>query len=228
MCIRDSSYHVELSTRPEKRIGTDEQWDKAEEVLEKVLKKKKKKYKINKGEGAFYGPKIDFHIKDSLGRTWQCATIQVDFAMPERFELEYMDKDNKTKRPVMIHRTVFGSLERFLGVLLEHTNGRLPTWLAPIQAAVLSFTERNKKTAKKIYEKLAEEGIRVEVDLRDETINSKVRDAEIKRIPYIIVIGDKEEESKTIAVKKRGERPKPGVKLENFLKALKKEIKERE
>ena len=126
--------HIELSTRPEKRIGADEMWEKAEKLLEDALKKKKMKYKINKGEGAFYGPKIDFHVKDSLGRTWQFSTIQFDFSMPERFELEYVDKDNTRKRPVMLHRVIYGSLERFIGIYLEHTNGRLPTWLAPIQS----------------------------------------------------------------------------------------------
>ncbi|MCL5018692.1 MAG: threonine--tRNA ligase, partial [Candidatus Pacearchaeota archaeon] len=145
-------YAVELSTRPEKRIGDEKLWDKAEKILSDVLKKKKMKFKINKGDGAFYGPKIDFHIKDSLGRTWQCATIQLDFAMPERFELEYTDKDNKRKRPIMLHRVIYGSLERFVGILLEHLNGRLPTWLAPIQIRVLSFTDRSVDYARKPFQ----------------------------------------------------------------------------
>jgi threonyl-tRNA synthetase len=221
-------YRIELSTKPEKRIGSDEQWNKAEKVLKNVLKKKKIKYKLNKGAGAFYGPKIDFHIKDSLGREWQCATIQLDFAMPERFELEYTDENNKVKRPVMIHRTVLGSLERFIGILLEHTSGNLPCWLAPIQVRVISFTDRNIKATKKIYEKLKEEGIRVDFDFRDDTVNSKVRDAEIQHIPYIIVIGDKEEKTKTIAVRKRGiKKVKYKVKLDKFINDIDKEIKER-
>ncbi len=220
-------YYVELSTRPAKRIGTDEQWNKAEKILENVLKKKKMKYKINKGEGAFYGPKIDFHIKDSLGRTWQLATIQVDFAMPERFDLTYTDKNNKKKRPVMIHRTLYGSLERFIGILLEHTKGNLPIWLSPIQVRVLSFTDRNIKAAKEFYEKLKSEGIRADLDIEDKTINNKVREAELMKIPYIIVIGDREIKEKTIAIRHRGEKLRLGVKPEDFISEIKKEIKER-
>ncbi len=220
-------YHIELSTRPEKRIGSEELWDKSEAILKKILEKKKEKFKINEGDGAFYGPKIDFHIKDSLGRTWQTATIQLDMAMPERFDLFYIDKNNKRKRPIMIHRTVYGSLERFIGILLEHTSGNLPTWLSPIQVRVLSFTDRNKKAAKNFWEKLKKEGIRTDLDIEDKTVNSKVREAEIQHIPYVIVIGDKEQASGTIAVRKRGEKVKFGVKEEEFIKQLKKEIKER-
>jgi len=221
-------YHLELSTRPEKRIGSDEVWDKAEALLEKVLKKNKIKYKINAGDGAFYGPKIDFHLKDSLGRTWQCATIQMDFAMPERFDLEYIGEDNKTHRPVMIHRTVLGSLERFIGVLLEHLNGNLPTWLSPIQVRVISFTDRNKKAAEKIIAELKEKNIRVDGDLESSTVGDKVRNASLMKIPYIVTIGDKEEEAGTLAVKKRGEdKPKFGVKKDNFIADLLKEIEER-
>ena len=223
------TYHVELSTRPEKRIGEEKLWDKAEKVLESVLKKNKIKYKLNPGDGAFYGPKIDFHIKDSLGRTWQCATIQLDFAMPERFELEYNDSDNKSKRPVMIHRTVYGSLERFIGVLLEHLNGNLPTWLSPIQARVISFTDRNQKAAEKVAEKLREAGIRVDVDFDSSTVNEKVRNSELMKIPYLITIGDKEEEKSTIAVKNRGEKEKPkfNVKIDDFISDITQEIRER-
>lgn len=223
------SYRVELSTRPEKRIGSDETWDKTEAILERVLKKKKMNFKINKGDGAFYGPKIDFHIKDSLGREWQCATIQLDMSMPERFELEYNDKDNKAKRPVMIHRTVYGSLERFIGILLEHLNGNLPAWLSPIQARVISFTDRNQKAAEKVMEKLKQAGIRVDSDFTSSTVNEKVRNSELQKIPYLITIGDKEEEKSTIAVKKRGEKEKPkfNVKLDDFISELKSEIDER-
>jgi len=221
------SYHVELSTRPAKRIGSDEMWDKAEKVLENVLKKKKMKFKLNKGEGAFYGPKIDFHIKDSQGRTWQCGTIQLDFAMPERFELTYIDEDNKEKRPVMLHRTVLGSFERFIGVLLEHTNGKLPTWLSPIQARVLSFTDRNIKAAKKTEEQLKESGIRVDSDLKSETIGNKVRNAELAKIPYIICIGDKEEKSKKLAVRERGNAKIKSMKIDKFIDNIKQEIAER-
>jgi threonyl-tRNA synthetase len=220
-------YHIELSTRPKKRIGTDKQWDKAEKALHNVLKKKKIRYKTNKGEGAFYGPKIDFHIRDSLGRTWQMATIQVDFAMPERFDINYIGKDNKKHKPVMIHRAIYGSLERFIGVLLEHTKGNLSTWLSPVQARVLSFTDRNIKTAEKVLEQLKKEGIRADSDFESTRVNEKVRNAELMKVPYIIVIGDKEEKSKTIAIRPRGKKPNFGVKIESFIKDIKKEIQER-
>lgn len=221
--------HVELSTRPEKRIGSEKTWDKAESVLENVLKKKKMKYKINKGDGAFYGPKIDFHIKDSQGRTWQLSTIQLDFAMPERFELEYTDKDNKKKTPIMIHRVIYGSLERFVGILLEQTNGRLPTWIAPIQIRVLSFTDRNMNYAKKIIEKIGEEipNARIDADFRQTTVPSKVKDAEIMRVPYIIVVGDKEEKEKTLAIRVKGNNKIETMKIEEFVKKIKEEISDR-
>jgi len=221
--------HVELSTRPKKRIGTNNQWDIAELTLEKVLKKLKVNYKINKGEGAFYGPKIDFHVKDSLGRTWQCATVQLDFSMPERFELEYTDKDNKKKTPVMIHRTIYGSLERFIAILLEHTNGRLPTWLSPIQVRVLSFTDRNISYAKKITKKLEKEipNLRIDLDFSQTSLSLKVREAEIMRIPYIIVVGDKEEKDKKLAVRIKGSNKIKKMSFEKFTKELKKEIAER-
>jgi threonyl-tRNA synthetase len=220
-------YHVELSTRPEKRIGTDKQWDKAEKILENVLKKMKIKFKVNAGDGAFYGPKIDFHLKDSQGRTWQCGTIQLDFAMPERFELKYTGEDNKEYTPVMLHRTVFGSLERFIGILLEHLNGNLPLWLAPVQVRVLSFTDRNVKTAEKIFKELKEAGIRVDSDFKNTTVDYKVREAEMQKIPYIIVIGDKEEEKKTIAVRE-GRKVKFGIKLDSFIKVIKEKIEKRD
>jgi len=221
-------YHVELSTRPEKRIGDDKLWDKAEKVLESVLKKCKVKFKTNKGDGAFYGPKIDFHIKDSLGRTWQCATIQLDFAMPERFELGYIAEDNKMCRPVMVHRTVYGSLERFIGILLEHLSGNLPVWLAPIQVKIVSFTTKNIPYAQKIKEKFASEGVRVDSDFEPERVEAKIRDAEIEKIPYIIVIGDKEQQKGTLAVRTHGAKGvKFDVKLNEFIDELKGKIKER-
>jgi len=221
--------HVELSTRPEKRIGADKDWDMAEKILEAVLKESKVKYKINKGDGAFYGPKIDFHVKDSLSRTWQLSTIQLDFALPERFDLEYTDKDNKKKRPIMLHRVVYGSLERFIGILIEHTNGRLPTWLAPVQVRVLSFTDRNEKYAKKVIQKL-EEGIphlRIDSDFTQRTVQSKVKDAEILRVPYIIVVGEKEEKDKSLAVRIKGSKKIESRKLESFVKKLREEIEKR-
>jgi len=221
--------HVELSTRPEKRIGSDEMWDKAEGFLEEALKKKKMKYQINKGDGAFYGPKIDFHVKDSLGRTWQLSTIQCDFSMPERFNIEYTDKDNKKKRPVMLHRVIYGSLERFIGILIESTNGRMPTWLAPVQVRVLNFTDRNTDYAKKIIEKIQNEipNLRIDSDFRQTTVQAKVKEAEILRVPYIIVVGDKEEKEKTLAVRVRGNSKIESFKIEDFVKNLKKEIDER-
>ncbi len=223
------SYRMELSTRPEKRIGSDKIWDKAEKTLQKVLKKRKIKFKINKGDGAFYGPKIDFHLKDSLGREWQCATIQLDFAMPERFELEYTDKDNKKKRPIMLHRTIFGSLERFLGILIESLNGRFPTWLAPIQVRVLSFTDRNEKYARDVIQKLGEsiENLRIDADFSQRTIQSKVKDAEIMRVPYIIVVGDREQKEKSLAVRNKGNKKIESMSVDDFVEKVRKEIEER-
>lgn len=223
------TYHVELSTRPEKRIGDEKLWDKAENILESVLKKKKMKYQINKGDGAFYGPKIDFHIKDSLGRTWQCATIQLDFAMPERFQLEYTDSDNTQKRPVMLHRVIFGSLERFIGILLEHLKGNLPVWLSPVQVRLINFTDRNTSATEKIARELREAvpGIRLDTDLRNTTVSDKVRDAEMQHIPYTLVIGDKEEQAKTLAVRERGQKPKFGIKIADFVREIKEKIEKR-
>lgn len=223
------SYRVELSLRPEKRIGDEKMWDRAEKVLEHVLKKKKMKFKINKGDGAFYGPKIDFHVKDSLNREWQCATLQLDFAMPERFQLEYVGKDNKRHRPIMLHRTILGSLERFIGILLEHTNGNLPLWLSPTQIRVISFTDRNTEASEKLVNELKEKirGLRIDTDLENSTVNEKVRNAEIQRIPCAIVLGDKEENSKTLAVRWRGEKPKFGVKLDKFVEEVKEKIEKR-
>ncbi len=225
------TYHVELSTRPEKRIGDEKIWDKAESVLETILKKKKMNFKINPGDGAFYGPKIDFHIKDSLGRTWQCATIQLDFAMPERFELTYTGSDNKPHRPVMLHRVIYGSLERFIGILLEHLNGALPLWLSPVQVRVLNFTDRNTESAKKITEQIqnAIPSLRIEADLQNTTVSDKVRQAELQKIPYIVVIGDKEEEAKTLAVRRRGaKKPEFGVKIDQLIDELKNKLQNRE
>ena len=219
--------HIELSTRPEKRIGTDKQWDTAERILEDILKEQKVKYKINKGDGAFYGPKIDFHLKDSLKRTWQCSTVQLDFSLPERFELEYTDKDNERKRPIMLHRVIYGSIERFIGILLENTNGRLPTWLAPIQIKVLSFTDRNINYAKEIVKKIKKEipEARIKEDLRTTTIPAKVKDAEKMRIPYIIVVGEKEEKAKTLAIRSKGKSKIESKKIEEFIDQIKEEIK---
>ena len=221
--------HVELSTRPEKRIGDDKIWDKAEKALENVLKKLKMKYKINPGDGVFYGPKIDYHVKDSLGRNWQTGTIQLDMAMPERFELEYADKDNTKKRPIMLHRTLFGSLERFIGILLESTNGRLPVWLSPVQLRVLSFTDRNVPHAEKFITRMKEliPNIRVDWDFDQKTVQAKVKEAEEMKIPYIIVIGDKEEKEGVVAVRKGGSNVIETLDGDEFILDLKKKIEMR-
>jgi len=221
----DLEYRVELSTRPEKRIGSDKVWDKAEAVLEKVLKTKKIKFKINKGDGAFYGPKIDFHIRDSLNREWQCGTLQLDFSMPERFDLTYIDKDNKSKRPVMLHRTIYGALERFLGILLEHYNGHLPTWLAPIQVRVINYTDRNNNACQDLLNKLRLQDIRADLDLSSEPLPGKIKQAEIEKIPHIVVIGDKEEKQETLAVRNKGKVTQ--IKIKDFYKNIKEEIEER-
>jgi len=218
-------YNVELSTRPEKRIGNDKIWDKAESVLEKVLKKKKIKFKTNKGDGAFYGPKIDFNIKDSLKRTWQLATIQLDFAMPERFDLTYTDKDNKTKRPIMLHRVIYGSLERFIGILLEHTNGHLPLWLAPIQVRVINFTDKNNKACERLVGGLKEKNIRADIDLSSEPLQGKIKQAEIDKISYIVVIGDREEKSGNLAVRNKGIVTQ--INRDEFIEKIEREIKDK-
>lgn len=224
------SFHVEFSTRPDKRIGTDKQWDKAEKLIEDILKKNKLDYKLNRGDGAFYGPKIDFHVKDSLNRTWQTATIQLDMLLPERFEIEYTDKDNNKKKPLILHRTVFGSLERFIGILIEHTRGRLPVWLCPVQVCVLSFTDRNIKACEKLVDKFKKEipELRVNFDFSQTTVPSKVKDAELKKVPYIIVIGDKEEKENSLAVRVKGSNKIEKFEFEDFINKLKKEIKNRE
>ncbi len=218
---------IELSTRPEKFMGEEKDWDNAEKSLEDALKKSKVKYKINEGDGAFYGPKIDLHIKDSLDRSWQCGTIQLDMQMPQRFEIEYVDKDGKKKTPLVIHRALFGSFERFIGILLEHFKGALPVWLSPTQVKVLSFTERNDKAVEKLVEGLKEKipGLRVEADLRDTTVGDKVRDAEMLKIPYMIVIGDKEEEANSLAVRKRGvKKVEYGVSVGDFVREVRDKI----
>lgn len=219
--------HVELSTRPEKRIGSDEIWDLAEKELENVLKKRKMKYKINEGDGAFYGPKIDFHLKDSLGRTWQCSTIQLDMALPERFDLTYTDEKGKEQRPIMLHRVVYGAIERFIGIITEELDGNFPLWLSPNQIKVMTLTDDNKEYAKKVYDKLVEEGFRVELDDRSETMGKKVAEAQIQRFNYLVTVGKKEESAKKVAVKTRGKSEIVEMSLDKFIGELKAEIKER-
>ncbi|NLI74348.1 MAG: threonine--tRNA ligase, partial [Euryarchaeota archaeon] len=222
--IFDFKYRMELSTRPEKAMGDPALWERAEKALKKVLTDRGTDFEINEGDGAFYGPKIDFKICDSLGREWQTATIQLDFQMPERFQIKYVGEDGKEHMPIMIHRTVYGSLERFMGILLEHLNGNLPTWLAPVQVRVISFRPDNAEAATRIHDRLFDLGYRVELDLTHGTVEGKVRDAELQKIPYILVIGDKEEKSNTVAVRRHGERsPRYGVKFEEFIDQLTKE-----
>jgi threonyl-tRNA synthetase len=217
-------FHIELSTRPERSIGTDEQWETAESALKAVLESENIKYKLNPGDGAFYGPKIDFHIKDAMGRTWQCGTIQLDMTMTEQFDLNYIGEDNKPHRVVMIHRTIMGSLERFMGVLVEHFSGRFPVWLAPVQSVVIPISEKNNKYAKQITEKLEQKGIRVDADLSDNTMDYKIREAQLQKIPYMIVAGDKEEKGKNISVRSRDGKVKHGVAVKDFLKQITEEI----
>lgn len=216
-------FTIELSTRPEKFMGDKKLWDSAEKALEQAMKKKKMKFKVNKGDGTFYGPKIDFHMKDSLKRSWQLATIQVDFQMPQRFELKYTGKDNREHVPVIIHTVTYGAVERFLGILVEHYKGAFPVWLSPIQVRMISFTDRNVKTTQKITEELTKRGIRVEFDSRNGTVEYKVRDAELQKIPYIIVIGDKEEKANTLAVRRRN-KVEFGVKLGELIKEITEKI----
>jgi threonyl-tRNA synthetase len=214
-------YHLELSTRPEKgSIGSDEMWQKAENSLKKALDKKGIEYKLNPGDGAFYGPKIDFHIEDAIGRTWQTGTIQLDFAMPERFDLEYIAEDGSKQRPVMLHRVVFGSVERFIGILLEHFAGSFPIWLAPTQVVTLPIADRHADYANKVANELRSQGIRVEIDDRSETIGKKIREGELQKIPYMLIIGDKEIEAKKVSVRKYGEGDRGQFELKDLIKEI--------
>ncbi|MCX7835097.1 MAG: threonine--tRNA ligase [bacterium] len=200
-----TNYDIELSTRPMKSIGSDEMWEKAELALANVLNQKGVKYKVNHGEGAFYGPKIDFHIRDALRRTWQCGTIQVDFSMPERFDMEYTGKDGQKHRPVMIHRAILGSLERFIGILIEHYGGAFPTWLSPVQVVVIPISsEKHIDYAKSIYSELFKMGIRVKLDAREESLNYRIRDNQNKKVPYLFVVGGREAETNKVAIRKLG------------------------
>lgn len=222
------TFTMELSTKPDNAMGDPKVWEKAEATLKAVLEKRGAEYKINEGDGAFYGPKIDFHLSDSLGRKWQTATIQLDFQMPERFKIRYIGEDGKEHQPVMVHRTLYGSLERFIGILLEHYNGNLPMWLAPTQVRVLSFNESNAKAAESVAKRLFDAGIRVDTDVSSGTVDAKVRDAEMLKIPCVIVIGDKEVANNTLAVRRRGVKGvKFGVDYDEFEKQLKGEIASR-
>lgn len=220
------TYTVELSTRPENSMGSDEEWATAENALKKALEHENMEYVINEGDGAFYGPKIDFHIKDSLGRDWQCGTIQLDFQMPERFDLTYIGQDGEKHRPVMLHRVVFGSIERFIGVLIEHYAGAFPTWLAPVQVKILTISDKQKAYANKIVEKLMNEGIRVELDDREEKIGYKIREAQLQKIPYMLIVGDKEVKTNAVGVRARKDGDIGQMPIDEFICKIKAEIKE--
>ncbi len=213
-------FELELSTRPEKSIGTDEQWATATSGLQSALDTYEHEYRLNEGDGAFYGPKIDLHIKDALGRTWQCGTIQLDMSMPERFDLTFVDSDNQKRRPIMIHRTIFGSIERFLGILIEHFAGKFPLWMAPVQAVFLPINDALIADAQKIETEFRKVGLRTEIDRRTESLNRKIRDAQLAKIPLILTIGEKEKESGTLAVRTLDGAVRYGIPLEELLQKL--------
>ena len=219
-------YHVELSTRPKNSIGSDEDWELATQGLRKALEESGMEYVVNEGDGAFYGPKIDFHLEDSLGRTWQCGTIQLDFQLPMRFEAEYMGADGEKHRPIMIHRVVYGSIERFIGILIEHYAGAFPTWLAPVQVKVLPISEKFFGYAGDILQSLKAAGIRCEMDNRDEKIGYKIRSAQMEKVPYMLIVGQKEEESQTVSVRSREDGDLGSFALEDFVRKAAKEAEE--
>ena len=220
-------YHMELSTKPEEAMGDPKLWELAESKLKKVLDKSGKKYKINPGDGAFYGPKIDFHLKDAIGRTWQCGTIQLDFQMPEKFDLTYEGDDGKKHRPVMLHRAILGSVERFMGILIENYAGKFPLWLSPVQIIFLPIADRHIGYCNKIKEKLIEAGIRVFVNEKAETTNKKVRDAQVENFNYMLVVGDKEVENNTINIRTRDNKVLGEKKVDDFLEGLLEEIRKK-
>jgi threonyl-tRNA synthetase len=210
-------FHLELSTRPDKSIGTDEQWETATNGLASALDAYGKKYALNEGDGAFYGPKIDLHINDALNRTWQCGTIQLDMSQPENFNLFYIDKDNQKHRPIMIHRTVFGSLERFLGILIEHFAGKFPLWLAPVQAVILPINDDLVPYASEVTDIFKDAGLRAEIDSRTESLNKKVREAQLQYVPLIITIGGKEKDAGTLSVRTLDGNVTYGISHQTFL-----------
>jgi threonyl-tRNA synthetase len=223
MEIFDFKYEMEISTRPEKFIGTLEDWNKAEQVLKEVLDSQGLPYDINEGDGAFYGPKIDIKLKDAIGRKWQCATIQCDFALPERFDLQYVDRDGKRKRPVMLHRVVLGALERFIGVLIEHYGGRFPVWLSPTQVIIMNITDEQEPYVRSIRDGMVSEGLRVEIDTRNEKLSLKIRDGMVKKIPYMVIAGKKEMAKGTISVRVRDGGELKDIAVRDFIERVKEE-----
>ncbi len=220
-------YTVELSTRPEDFMGEIETWNMAEEALRLALEEKGINYTINEGDGAFYGPKIDFHLEDSIGRTWQCGTIQLDFQMPVNFDLTYVDENNERKRPVMLHRAIFGSVERFMGILIEHFAGKFPLWLSPVQVEIIPVSEKTLPYSEEVYKKLKSAGIRVKLDDRNEKMGAKIRDAQLKKINYMIVLGEKESENNLISIRKRNGENVNDLSLDAFIEEIKDEINNR-
>jgi threonyl-tRNA synthetase len=218
-------YDVYLSTRPEKYVGSEEHWQKSTDALKQALEKRGLEYQLDPGEGVFYGPKIDIKIKDVLGRSWQCSTIQVDFNLPERFEVSYIGEDGKEHQPIMIHRALMGSLERFIGVLIENYAGAFPLWLAPVQARIMNITDAQSDYCEKVYQELRQSGVRIEKDLRNEKLNYKIREAQLAKIPYMLVIGDREVESGTVTVRERSGKNLPPMSVEDFATKIKDECK---
>ena len=221
------NYEIELSTMPEDHIGTEAEWEENQNILKDAITDMGKSYVVNEGDGAFYGPKLDFHIEDCLGRTWQCGTIQLDSQLPERFQLEYTGADGEKHRPIMIHRVVFGSIERFIGVITEHFAGAFPVWLSPVQARVMPITDRAADYAKQLAERLDQEGVRVDTDLRNEKIGYKIREAQMQKLPYMLVVGDKEAEAGTVSVRTRGGVDLGAMPVDAFIAKIKEEIKTR-
>ena len=220
-------YHIELSTMPEDHMGSDEDWARATDALRGAIEDLGREYEVNEGDGAFYGPKLDFHLVDAIGRTWQCGTIQLDMQLPERFELEYTGEDGQKHRPVMIHRVVFGSIERFIGILIEHFAGAFPTWLAPVQAKVIPISEKCRDYAEKVQKELEAAGVRVEADFRPEKMGYKIREAQLQKIPYMLVVGEKEAETGTVSVRHRKNGDLGSLPVGGFVEKITQEIASR-
>lgn len=220
-------YKLELSTRPENSMGSDEEWHSAEKALQEALEEMQLEYKLNEGDGAFYGPKIDVHLEDAIGRTWQCATIQLDFQMPQRFDLNYIGKDGEKHRPVIIHRVIFGAIERFIGILIEHYAGKFPVWISPVQVKILPISDKFNDYAYEINKALIEAGIRVELDTRAEKIGYKIREAQLQKTPYMLIVGEKEVESNTVSVRHREDGDIGSINIEDFIARIISEVKDK-
>ena len=218
------SYKAELSTRPEDSMGSDEMWELATEGLRKALENRGLDFVVNEGDGAFYGPKIDFHLRDSIGRTWQCGTIQLDMSLPEKFDLTYVGEDGEKHRPVMLHRVVYGSIERFIGILIENYAGAFPVWMAPVQVRILPITERHAAYAEQLRQKMFGLGIRVAVDDRNEKTGYKIRESQVKKTPYTLVVGDQEQENHTVALRKYGEKDSATLSVNDFIALVQEKI----